>query len=112
MPIESASRFSSAWVCSSIQCRSSKITISGWLRTLTQQDAFDRVERAPRLDLRIHLRERIVAFYYSQQAEEVGQRIFERALQRQHSAGDLFAPRALVIVRFDLEITMQQIDDR
>jgi hypothetical protein len=41
------------------------------LSALAQQDALDRVERAPLLDLPVHLRERIVALDDAEQAEQV-----------------------------------------
>ena len=40
------------------------------------------------------------------------QRIFQRAIERQHLAGDLLAPRPFVIAIGDSEIALQQIDHR
>ena len=86
MPIESASRFSSACVSSSIQWRSSKITISGWLSDsrIRMRLIASSVRRFR--DLRVHLRERVVAFDDSEQRKQIRKRVFERAIERRASS--------------------------
>ena len=49
---------------------------------LAQQDALDRIERAPLADLRVHLRQRIVALDDPEQREQIRQRVLQRAIQR------------------------------
>ena len=48
-----------------------------------QSDALDGVERSALAKLAIHLRKRTVAFDQPQQSEKIGQRVFERAVERE-----------------------------
>src|SRR5215469_8660317 len=69
-----------------------------WLiHRLAQQDAFDRVEGTPPFDLSIHLRQRVVALDYAQQAEQIRQRVLQRAIEDSNLARDLFPPLPLVV---------------
>src|SRR5713101_7266718 len=77
-----------------------------------QQDALDRLERAALADLRIHLRNRVIAFHNPQQRIEVGNGIFQSAIQLQQLAKDFLSAAPTVIFRGYLKITMQQIDYR
>jgi len=61
--------------------------------------------------MRVHLRERVGIFGDSEQAIQVGQRVFERAdPEIRDSARDFLAMGPLVIVRCDLEIAVQEVD--
>ena len=44
--------------------------------------------------------------------EQIGQGVFQAAIQRQHFAGDLLPPLPLVILEVSLEIVLEQIDQR
>ena len=92
LAIESASRFSSAWVSLSIQCRSSKTTISGWLRLSRSRMRLSASCVRRRLNLRIHLGQRIVALLNSEQRKKVRQRVFQRTIECQYLADHLLAP--------------------
>src|SRR4029077_5097256 len=82
------------------------------VEALPQNDAFDRLERPPLFDLSIHLLERIVALYDTQQREQIRQRILQIPIQCEHAAGDLFAPPALIVRARDIEVVAQQLDYR
>src|SRR6266852_4164885 len=77
-----------------------------------QQDTLDRLERAALADLRIHLRNRVIAFHNPQQRIEVGNGIFQGAIQLQQLSKDLLSAAPTVIFGAYLEIAMQQIDYR
>ena len=63
---------------------------------LAQQYPLDRFERAPLLDLPIHLRQGILALDDTQQAEQVRQRIFHRAVEiASMRPANFLAPRSL-----------------
>ena len=58
------------------------MTTGGLIQALAHDDALDRVERAPALDLRIHLREWIGTILNPEQPEQVRQRVVERRVER------------------------------
>src|SRR5262249_25608574 len=82
------------------------------IHRLAQQNAFDRVQCAPPFDLPIHLRQRVVALDYAQQAEQVGQSVLQPPIEDGNLARDLLPPLTLVVLRYDLEVVLEQIDDR
>jgi hypothetical protein len=81
------------------------------IEALAQQQPLDRIERAAAPDVGIHFRQR-VALGDSQQRKQIGQGAFEGAIEHQHLAADLLPPLALVVIGSDLEIVLQQIDER
>ena len=80
------------------------------VQAFAQQNPLDRLERAPPTNLRIHLGKRIGAFHQSEQPEQIRQRVFQCAVERDDLAVDLFAARADVIFGCDAKIRMQQFD--
>jgi len=56
---------------------------------LAQQDPLDRLQCAPLLHLTVHLCQRIITFDQTQQSEQIRQRILQRAVERDNTAGDL-----------------------
>ena len=82
------------------------------VEALAHDEALDRLARAAASNGSVHLVEARVARRNSEQREQMRQRIFERAVERQHLAGDLFAPRALVVTVGDTKISFEQVDHR
>jgi hypothetical protein len=74
--------------------------------------AFDRVQGTPPFDLPIHLRQRVLALDYAQQPVQVRQRILQRPIEDGDLARNFLPPRAFVILGCDLEIALEQINDR
>ncbi|MNT02603.1 hypothetical protein D3C72_1371070 [compost metagenome] len=73
-------------------------------QALAHQQPLDRLERALPADLGVHLRQRRARLGGAQQVEQIGQAVFQRAVQGQHLAGELFAPPALIVLRRDLAV--------
>ena len=67
------------------------------LERLAQDDPLDRFERAPAPDLRVHLGQRIGAFLYSEQSQQVRQRIAERRVECGKRGTDFLAPRGRIV---------------
>src|ERR1700722_10925489 len=82
------------------------------VQALAQQDALDRVQRPPLLDLPVHLRKRVATFDDSKQRKEVRNCVFEGAIQREYLAVHFLAPGVLIFFSVDLEVTVQKIDYR
>ena len=82
------------------------------IERFVQQDALDRLQRPPLPDLPIHLRQRIVTLDDAEQAEQVGQRVFQTSLKRENTSGYLLAAFAFIVRHCDVEIIAQQIDYR
>ena len=78
--------------------------------TLAQQDALDRLQRASLAGLRLDLRDLLVLIGQAKQPIQVGKRVLQRSIEREHAPGYFLSPRPLVIVGRDLEIAPQQID--
>ena len=79
---------------------------------LGEEQAFDGVERAlPALPRVARLPHRIVDGDV-EQGKEGGQRWLERAVQREELPGDLLADLALIVAVLDLEVDLEQVDDR
>src|SRR5260370_41484877 len=72
----------------------------------------DRIERAALADLRIHLCNRVIVFHNPKPRIEVGNGIFQSAIQLEQLAKDLLSAAATIILRGSLEIAMQKIDHR
>ena len=68
------------------------------VEALAQQDALDRVERAPLASLHLDLRDLTVLIAQAEQPVQVGECILERAIEREDLAVNLLAPRALVVL--------------
>ncbi len=82
------------------------------IEALAQHDALDRVQRAPLLDLPVHLRQRIVALDDAEQTEQIGQRVFQTSIEREHASGYLLAALAFIVLGRNVEVVAQQIDHR
>src|SRR5271170_8504841 len=82
----------------------------GLVETLTQQDAFDRFQRALLPDLPVHLRQRIGALDDTEQTEQVRQRILQTRIERERAPGYFLAALARIILRLEVEILEQQLD--
>ena len=74
------------------------------IQTLAQDDAFDRLQRPPLLDLPVHLRQGILTLDDAEQTEEVWQRVFQRTVEDCDPAGDLLAPLALAVAGGNVEV--------
>ena len=60
----------------------------------------------------LHPRKWICPLNQPEQAEQVRQRVFQRAVENRDSSGDLLATGARVVLRQDLEVDVQEIDHR
>ncbi|MCY1283203.1 hypothetical protein D9M70_320760 [compost metagenome] len=79
---------------------------------LAHQQPGNRVKGALAPDRRIHGRQRRTRFGGAEQVEQVGQVIFQRAVERQQPARHLLAAGAVAVLRGDLEVVLQQFDQR
>ncbi len=61
--------------------------------------------------MRIHLSQRSKCFLNVEKREQVRQRVLQAAVEREDLAGNLFAPLACVVLGFDLEIVIEEIND-
>jgi hypothetical protein len=84
----------------------------GLIERFAQQDAFDGLQRAPLLDLPVHLRQRIVALDDTEQTEQVRQRVFQTSIENRDLTRDLLATLAFVVSSGNVEVVAQQIDHR
>ena len=82
------------------------------IERLAQHDALDCVKRAAFFDLPIHLRERIETFDDAEQAEQIGQRVFQTSIEDRDLARNFLTAGSFVVFARDLEIVAQQIDHR
>ncbi len=79
---------------------------------LGEEQAFDAVERALPALPRVACVPLGIVDRNFEQCEEGGHRRFERTVQREQLAGDLLADLALVVAVLDLEVGLEQVDDR
>ena len=108
--MDSTSRFSNACDPSSSQWRSSNITMSGWLR-LSRSSSRLIASRVRRLRTSAPIcAERVVALRNLEQSEEVRQCIFQRTIQHQNLAANLFTALADIVFRSENEIVLEQLD--
>src|SRR5262249_46176560 len=82
------------------------------IEALAQQQPLDRVQRAALANLRVHLGEGINRFGNSEQSKQVRDGILEGTIERENFAVNLLAPRARIVFARDLEVRVQQVDDR
>src|ERR1700730_5203371 len=80
------------------------------LEALTDDDAFDRLQRAPASYPRIHHRQRRTRARDTQQAQDVGQRLRKHRVESTRFGLDLLGPATVVVLVGDLEIALQQLD--
>ena len=73
------------------------------IETLAQEEFLERLKRPPAANLRVHLLQRRGLFFNPQQGKQIGQRVFEAAVQLQHFADHFLPPRPLVILRLESE---------
>ena len=84
----------------------------GLVAGFAQQQPRDRLERPLPSDLRVHLHQRCRGRCHAQEGQQVGQRLFQAAIEREHLTGDLFLPGALIVLGGDLHIVLQQLNQR
>ncbi len=84
----------------------------GLIQAFAQDDALDRIEHTPALDLRVHLGVRVRPVMQSHQGIKQRQRIAERRVKRAQPRLDLVAPRGLVVGALDSEVAVQQLQHR
>ncbi len=82
------------------------------IQAFAQDDALDRVERAPALGVRIHLGMRVRTLMQSHQGIKQRQGIVERPVKRAQPRLDLAASRGLVVRVLDAEVTVEQLQHR
>ena len=73
------------------------------IETLAQEQLLERLKRPSAPNLRVHLLQRRGLFFNAQQGKQIGQRVFQAAIERQHFAGDLLPSLAFVILRLNVE---------
>jgi hypothetical protein len=76
----------------------------GLIQAFAQDEALDRVENPPALDLRIHLRDWVRTLMQSQQSVEQRQRIVERRVEGADPRLNPGPSRGLVVGVFDAEV--------
>src|SRR5580700_1559749 len=81
-------------------------------QTLPHQYPLDRLQGAPVPKLGIELCQPVVALDDAQQPEQIGKRVLQRTIKRQNFAIDLLAAFTFIVLRYDLEIALEQVDDR
>src|SRR5262245_29418218 len=81
----------------------------GLIETLADKQALECVEGAPPPHLGIfhHLRHRRVRIGNTQQRQQVGQDVFQTAVQGEHFTQDLLASAAVIILEGDLEVALE-----
>ncbi len=84
----------------------------GLVEALAHQQSLDCLESALAPDLGVHVRQCRTRRADPQQIEQVGQQVFQTALQVQHLAGDLLAAPSLIVLGGDLKIVLQEFDQR
>ena len=84
----------------------------GLVQRLAQQDPLDRLQRAPRAQPFVHLRQWVIAIDNAEQAKQVGLRIFQGTVENRQAASHLLSPLATVVVGLDAKITVQHVDQR
>src|SRR5262249_53703180 len=82
------------------------------LGTLAKPETSQRVVRAPPPDLRRHLMQRRAGVRDPEEREQQRQRVLEAPVEREHLAGHLLAPVALVVVRLDAAVAADELRDR
>jgi hypothetical protein len=82
------------------------------IQAFAQNDALDRIECAPALDLRVHLGNWVRALMQSHQGIEQWQRIVERRVEGSDPRLDLGPPLGLVVGVLDAEVTIEQLQHR
>src|SRR5207247_2713482 len=82
----------------------------GLIETFAHQQPRDRLKGAATAHLRVDLRQRGGRLGDAQQGREVGQRVLQAAIQRQHLARDLLAPPPVIILGGELEVVVEQFD--
>src|SRR5205807_5070721 len=80
----------------------------GTIEARAMDQALNRFTRAQASDGGIDLVERACRVLYTQQCEQVWHHAFERAVEREQSASDLFALGTFIVLIADAEIVLQQ----
>src|SRR5262249_34847445 len=82
------------------------------VEALPQEEFLDGRERPlpPDLRLRVHLLQGGGRIVQAEQGEEVGQGLFEATVQHEHLAADFLPSRALVVLRLNLKIALEQVE--
>src|SRR5215510_8847087 len=86
----------------------------GLVETLADQQALERLKGAPPPHLGVfhQLRHRSMRIGHPEQRQQVGQDVFQTAVQREHLAQDLLAPAAVIILGGNLEVALEQLNQR
>ena len=77
------------------------------IETLPQEELLERLKRPPPPNLWVHLLEAGRRLFDAQQGKEIGQGVFETAIQDEHLAGDLLLALALVILGVELKVALE-----
>ena len=75
--------------------------------TLTHKESFNNIEGALLADVGVHLLKRRSEFHMAQEAQQIGQSVFEFTLKRHHPPGDFFMQRPFVVMRANTEVIPQ-----
>ena len=111
MATRSLKSCSQAWVSLSSQWRSSTSRSTGWFR-LAQQQAGECLKGMPPTHLGIDLRQLGSRLGDADQRQEVGERVLQTTIQRQHLARHLLAPPPVIVLRHELEVVVEQLNER
>src|SRR5215470_6907367 len=81
------------------------------IQALAQEQLLERVKRPLSANLRIHLLQRRGLFFNAQQGKQIGQRVFQVAVQHEDFATHLFPPFPLINLRLNVEVALEQFDE-
>ena len=83
------------------------------IETLAQEEFLECLERPSPPNLRVHLLQRRGLLFNAEQGKKIRQRVFKcYGLRLNTLPVTLAAPLALIVVRFNPEITLEQLDHR
>src|SRR5206468_1548327 len=80
------------------------------VETLAQKELLDSIKRSSAPNLRVHLLEWGRLFFYPEQSKEVGQGVFETAIQHQHFAAHFLPPLPFIVLQSDGKVSLEQFD--
>ena len=79
---------------------------------LLEEQAHDGIERAGLAELRVHARQPLLVVGDFEQCVEIGEAALQVRIETRDEARDLLAARDCAVFRRDVEIGVQQLDDR
>src|SRR5438477_5429111 len=79
------------------------------VETFAQEQLLERLKGAPPPNLRVHLLQRRGLLFNAEQRKQIGQRVFQAAVEHEDFATDFLASFARIILGLDIEVDLQQL---